>query len=256
MNNGDGILDDIKNTGKKMIKKIDETFRQRKSDILPPKIRDFLEKHGNENITSLKIVRTPISSFVKTLMNVISFGSYESAIKESNYDKMFHLALYINNKYIFDKREIVKLEQGNPISKGSEIIDVSMEGKSITIQELVDNGKNKMGNSKFNRYDARNNNCQDFVLGILKSNGLNNGNIQSFVKQNADQIFKKMPSLTQKIGKFLTDTGAVANKIIEGENIKISWKNYISKEMKGKKFKNRTEVNDFMKKLSKDYKKL
>lgn len=255
-NQGEGILDDIKDKTKKLVKKIDSTFRQRNSSVLPPKVRELLERNGNESITSIKVVRTPISSFVKTLMNVISLGSFESAIKQSNYDKMFHLALYINNKYIFDKREIVKLEQGNPIQKGSETIDVSLEGKSITIKELVDNTKSKIGDSSFNRYDARRLNCQDFVLSVLKSNGLNTSNTESFIKQDAEQVFKKMPTLTQKIGKFFTNTGAVVNKIIEGENIALSWKEYVSKEMKGKKFQNREEVNNYMKKISKEYKKL
>lgn len=255
-NQGDGIFENIVDKSKKIIKKIDKTFRQRKSDVLPPKIRDFLNTKGNEKITSIKIVRTPISSFIKTLMNVISLGNFEKAIKQSSYDNMFHLSLYINDKYIFDKREIVKLEQKNPIQKNSETIEISLGEKSITIQELVEKTKSQMGDSLFNRYDARNNNCQDFVLSVLKANGLNNNNIESFVKQDAEQIFKKMPSITSKIGKFFTNTGAVVNKIIEGENIKISWKEYISKEMKGKKFKNRTEVNEFMKKLSKNYKKL
>jgi hypothetical protein len=257
-NKGEGIIDDIKTQTKKIVKKIDTTFRQRKSNVLPPKVRDFLNTNGKELITTIKVVRTPISSFIKTLMNVISLGSYESAIKKANYDNMFHLSLYINNKYIFDKREIVKLEQGNPIEKDSNVMDISLDRKSITIEELVNKTQSQMGDSKFNRYDARVNNCQDFVLSVLKANELNTSNLESFIKQNADQIFRRMPSITQKIGKFITNTGAVVNKIIEGENINIGggWKEYVSKEMKGKKFKNREEVNNYMKKISKEYKKL
>lgn len=36
----------------------------------------------------------------------------------------------------------------------------------------------------------------------------------------------------------------------------LNWKEFISQEMKGKKYNSRDEVNDAMKKLSEEYKKL
>ena len=41
--------------------------------------------------------------------------------------------------------------------------------------------------------------------------------LKEFVKQNADEVFRRPPRITEKLANFLTDTGAVANKIIEGQ---------------------------------------
>lgn len=63
---------------------------------------NFLEQVGNEEIKTLEIVRTPLSSFTKGFLNTISLGQFEK-ISKKYYDEMFHLSLWINGKYNLEK---------------------------------------------------------------------------------------------------------------------------------------------------------
>ena len=117
------------------------------------------------------IVRTPIEKAITGMLSVISGNKYKKAIKEAGYDRMFHLALYINNKYLLDKQAVVTFQVKNPIKKNSERVSISIK-KPITMQELIENTKKYMGDSKFSGYDAFKNNCQDFIIGVLGGNNI------------------------------------------------------------------------------------
>jgi hypothetical protein len=215
-----------------------ESFK-RKPGLLPPPVRKMLDSKGSVKISSIKIVRTPLSRFVSSLLNVISLGAYQKAVKESPYDSMFHLAMLINGRYTTEKNEVIKLYQGTPVKKNSETFDLPVS-KNITIGELFENGRKKMGDENFTNYDARTNNCQDFLLGLLDGSGLTTDEARKFIKQDAEVIFKKMPTVSEKIGRFLTDVGAVGERVMEGEGqSKPCWKGY---EMIGMKTKNGKKV--------------
>jgi hypothetical protein len=236
-------------------------IKKRDYSKLPPDVRNILTEIGEQKITSIKIVRTPIESFVKTLLNVISLGQYESAVKKSNYDSMMHLALYINGKYTLDKQEVIKLVKNNPIKKNSETLDVDLQGKEITFNELIEKTRQLMGNRNFTSYSAKKNNCQNFVESILRANDLINDEYKNFIIQDAETVFKGMPKITEKLSDFITDTGAVVDRVVEGESVKkksalMPWKFFVRERFTGKKFKNRQESNEFMKTLSEQYKKL
>lgn len=195
---------------------------KRKAGLLPPAVRKLLEKVGKDEITSIKITRTPLSSATKTLLNVISLGAYEKAVKNSPYDEMFHLAIFVNNTYTIDKQSVITFSKSNPIKKTTETFDLPVS-KKVSFNELFENGRKKMGDEKFTNYDARTNNCQDFILGLLDGSGLLSGEARSFIKQDADAVWRRMPSLSEKLGQFITDVGAVADRVVEGEGYDEKW---------------------------------
>lgn len=251
-----------RNTVKDVIKTVKAvndfvSTNKRADGLLPPHVRRFLEKNGDTIITSLQVERTPLSPFMTKLLNTISLGTFENAIANSSYDNMFHLALVINDKYTLDKQEVITLKEKRGGDSKTESINVPLNGKQITIRELLDKTKERMGDSKFSNYDSRTNNCQDFLLNILEANGLSSPSLKDFIKQDAESIYKELPSFTDKIAKFLTDAGATVNKLIEGESVKKknAWIEFMSSKMKGKKFKSRQEANEYVKQLSKEYKK-
>eukprot|EP00952_Eustigmatos_sp_NYUAD-ZCMA_P007212 30629-Eustigmatos_ZCMA.PRE.1 len=110
---------------------------------------------------------------------------------------MFHLALRINDRYILDKQETVKLVAGGP--------PANSEGKSVplksqtTIQQLIDKTRDTMGPTKFSNYSASQNNCQDFIMSILQANDLLTPELTEFIKQDAQSVFNKMPTITEKL---------------------------------------------------------
>lgn len=195
---------------------------KRKAGLLPPPVRKLLSEIGNTEITSIKITRTPLSSAIKTLLNVISLGAYNKAVKNSPYDEMFHLAIFVNGTYTIDKQAVIKFVKTNPIRKSTETFDLPLQ-KKVTYNELFENGRQKMGDDKFTNYDARLNNCQDFILGLLDGSGLLTSDARAFIKQDADAVWRRMPSISEKIGLFLTDVGAVADRVVEGEGVLEQW---------------------------------
>lgn len=222
-------------------------FNKRRAGLYPPAMRKLLGEVGTESITSLKVVRAPLHSAVKRLLQLVSQGTYEKAVKDSNYDSMFHLSLVINDQYTLDKQQVVKLVRGTP--SNGESMPVNLEG-SITIQELVDKTKLKMGNSAFSNYNAVDNNCQFFIKNVLEANGLLTPELESFIMQDALSVFSKMPQFVPKVAETLTDVGAWADKVIEGEG----WKEFYKRQTAGKKFGSRQAVNEHMKECSKKYK--
>jgi hypothetical protein len=163
-----------------------------------------------------------VSGIITTLLNFASFGLFKLALKRLGYDRIYHLALWINGKYVFDKQEVLKFVVGSPLSKGSEVMEVPLGGapsKETTINEMVEKTKSFMGDKNFTSYDARRNNCQVFVDSVLSANGWNNPRLKEFVLQDAEKIFSRIPSFIDRYGKQLTDLAAIGNRLLTGEGV-------------------------------------
>lgn len=195
------------------------SIKKRTVGLLPPPVRKLLSVIGNEKITSIKIVRTPLESFVTKLLGVLSLGTFQKAVKESNYDNMFHLALFINNSITLDKQAVIKMVKGSPIKSKSQVMDiVNIDiASDLTYTSLLDKTRVLMGDGAFSNYNAKTNNCQDFIISILRANSLLNTERQQFIKQDAESVFRKMPSITEKLANIFTDVGAIADVVIEGQ---------------------------------------
>ncbi len=191
---------------------------KRRVGVYPPQVRDMVERIGGEPVTSLVVTRAPLQSFVRGLMNVISWGTYEQAVRSAHYDQMFHLAIQINNRYVLDKQAVVTLQRGTPPPNAERMI-VHLNADTPTIRTLLDRTRDYMGPERFSTYHPRDRNCQDFILATLQANGLLTPQLSAFIKQDADAVFRKLPGITQRLSSAITDVGAVADRIVSGENI-------------------------------------
>lgn len=181
--------------------------------LLPPKARQLLNEVGNEKITSIQLVRTPLKN--RTLINILTGGKLDQEINNLNIDKVFHLAMVLNGKYLLDKQAVIHFERdANVVEPNSETLMVPVS-RDITISELIENTKKQMG-SNFGPYNAENNNCSVFISNVLSSNGLNNGNTDTFVNQKAKEIISKFPEFAKYLINAVTDVAAVADKVIQG----------------------------------------
>lgn len=175
----------------------------------------FIEKHGDEVITSMIVNRTPISSGVNTLVKMITLGQSEAQSKKLGYDNLFHLAMNIktNKGSSFSIDKTVSPHIGKYLTTG-ETMPVKLN-KEITVKELIDNTIKNIGLDKFRNYDAINQNCQIFIEDILKSNSLLTPTLHSFIYQDVSSIFKNAPWF-QKIARTVTDIGGFINKTLYG----------------------------------------
>jgi len=188
----------------------------REAGVLQPSARKLLEQVGNEEIKTLEIVRTPLSSFTKGFLNVISLGQFDK-ISKKYYDEMFHLSLWINGKYNLEKNEVVYFNTKNPKQSNSQVKEVKNIPAGITIQQLIDNAKKRMGNENFSNYDAEKLNCQNFLINVLDGSNIGDKADGDFIFQDATKIFKELPEFAKVLGKASVKLGAIFNRLIYGE---------------------------------------
>ena len=184
-----------------------------------PDQKKIIEKYGSNAITSIKIGRSPIPSAINAILNIVTLGAFQKLLKQSPYDKLVHLfsIITLDNgiKILLEKNERINIKvvsSYNP--KNSEYVDATYIPSGLTFKELLDNGKKVLGNKYF-AYDAIKSNCQDYIIGILKGSSILDDNLQQFIKQDVETIFKTLP-ITKKIMNAVTGTGAVVDVIKKG----------------------------------------
>jgi len=190
---GKGILDQVKSL----------VFGD---DKLPTKVKNMLKKFGNEKIKSIYLIRTPVPKYITELLNVASLGEFNKNLKKANYDRLFHLAIVFRTgkgEVLLEKNESVNMSESIPKGEGTETADINLS-QDITINEVLERTKKHMGDDRFLKYDAYDNNCQNFVLNILKANGLGDEKDYEFVKQDTEELFKTSPYL-RTLARSITD---------------------------------------------------
>jgi hypothetical protein len=189
----------------------------------PPKVRNILKKYGSEVIVSYKLKRTPVSSLLTSALSAVSLGEFGDRLKNSEYDELFHLFLELTTasgkRISVEKNEVINADVSPPTRPNEEVEDiVNNIPPGLTINELMNNTKKRMGSSFFN-YSAKSNNCQDFIINILKSNKIGDNSNFEFIKQNTDFLFKNLPVL-QRIANATTDLGAKVDVLTQGAGSK------------------------------------
>ena len=167
----------------------------------PPNVKSFLKSHGDEPIITIKVCREPINSTVMKVMNTISLGALERVRRKLGVDSFFHLYLLINDKYIFEKNQVLDFRSGHPSSKAT-CIPVNFS-KELSINQMVDNCLKRMGPHNFFTYSAFSLNCQNFVKNMLSSSGITPP--IKFIDANMDAILKEVPWYLPKVSNMITD---------------------------------------------------
>jgi len=189
----------------RVIKHIPKIGEALKLEDFPIHVKKFLEAHGQEIITNLKVFRYPIPEYIETVANLISKGEFSKEREKLGYDNFFHLGLVINNNIMLEKNSILNMVIEQP-PRSSEFMPVNLH-KKITLNELLENTKKVYG-SKLFRFDAFRRNCQVFTTQVLKANGLMTEQLRSFINQPLDEVIKKMPELSNIFNK-ITDAHAL-----------------------------------------------
>lgn len=180
----------------------------------PPKVQAFINKNKNEIVRHIRVVRTPIQSAIQSILN--RFGG------KAPYDKLFHLRLQVTCrsgfKFTIEKNEVIVVNLGFRSDKDDEAINIP-HSFAVTIDNFLLNAEDAMG-KRFFIYNAASSNCQDFCLGLVQSNGVNNDNVNKFIKQETTAIFANHPNL-RKFANSLTDlAGKIIDPIVQGGTIK------------------------------------
>lgn len=243
---GSGIKEDFKKIGRTIKKgfqrKIEEPINKAMKDVeefgeaviftrndYPPKVRDILKKYGNETISKLTIMRTPVPKVLTGALSLFSLGKFGRRLERS-FDELFHLFLEITTtsgkRLSLEKNEVINMDISPSKKDKTETKNVINVPQQLTINDMLNNTKKYMGN-KFFRYSAKSNNCQDFIVSVFKSNNIGDTEDIKFIKQNTKQLFEDLPYL-RKLSNTITDLGASVNVLTTGKGIKKKEKNIIS----------------------------
>ncbi len=216
---GKGFVSDaIGMVNKAVNKQVDKITNGRKY-LVPPTIKDTLNKYQNNVIIGATIYRHPVDGWIRKSLNIL--GS-----NKTPFDKLFHLRLLLkldNGKDIFiEKNERLNSGVGIGAKKeGLETIQIDSSDipQGMTFGELVDKTKEYQGD-KFLTYSSSSNNCQYFIMAILQANKFNNiSKYINFVKQDTESIFKNNPAL-RKIANTFTDLGGNMSVLQNGGSIR------------------------------------
>jgi len=169
-----------------------------------------LKRYGDWQVYKITIVRTPIFNLLGKI------GVFK---KLMNQDTIYHLSLHISlrstdDKYILvsvEKQDQINIKPNPQLKTDSEIREVSMNDENISLNKLLENTKVYM-KDKYFLYDAIKNNCQDYILAILKSNNIGSSSDVEFIKQLTTDLEGNF--ILRKTLNTITDAGTRVSQLI------------------------------------------
>jgi hypothetical protein len=224
------IKNEIVNPDSNLRKLIIPRFDITKTDLsnYPNSAKKTMEELGNYGVVSAEIVRTPITTALRKLINLVTSNKFDEAAKNAGYDKLFHLQLVLNvvddkgnqKKVAIQKTERVQVDSYlSGVSDKTEYYDLKIGNRKFTPNMMLEKTRKRMGDTRFFGYDAFKNNCQVFILELLRSEALADGNVKKFVYQDTRKIAEQIPEFNKKIMNFATDAGNVFSKLLGNGNI-------------------------------------
>jgi hypothetical protein len=185
-------------------------------DNLKPSVRDLLSQIGDKPINSLYVQRKPISSKITTILNITNNVSGNKEI----HDDLFHLYIVVeidNLLYKLEKNEDINLDRYQGDVSPQDNVKINNIPNNLTLNSMIQNTINKIGEHDFFNYDAFSTNCQHFILNVLKSNNINiSPELHKFIMQNVSDI---APEFSKKISYYVTSLKNRLNLISEGYGI-------------------------------------
>lgn len=188
----------------------------------PPYVRDLIAKYGDRVIDRISVCRKPLNSNLTTLINVVSLGQVNSQLKKLNYDDLFHLFMIIRiddgTTLLLQKDEVVDMYMVTQTInvKGGSCIMIDLKDKQIKLGDFINKTVRDVGPSIY-LYDGQDNNCQVFIINLLKSNGLLTDDYKSFILQDIQTVLSTSPGWLRKIMNLATDSKALLNRLLYGK---------------------------------------
>jgi hypothetical protein len=192
-----------------------------------PQAREIIKQYADEIITGAIVMRTPVNSLVKLGIKIVSLGNFDNDI--------YHLFLEVyfesGKSLLLEKNAVINFVKAPKVRTGSAMEKVG-NWHEVSFQSLLDGARRVLGDKYFT-YDAKNNNCQDFIMAILRGSNLGTPENYKFIKQDTRQMFKGLKK-TRNIVKGVTRLGGIVDRLIHGVGIenKISRNTIMPRKMK------------------------
>ena len=180
--------------------------------------KSVMSKYGNLKIMSAKIRRAPIGSTINSLLNILSLGKFEQYRKEKNFDKYYHLGIVLElqggKKLLLEKNAKPEFSENFRDSNDTVYMGPIQIRGQPTLNEFIQRTVDKNSIYSVSNYDPFKNNCQAFILMLLEANNSLTPALKNFIYQDVQTLLERIPSVTDKIARFATDTGAKLQELV------------------------------------------
>ena len=136
--------------------------------------KKLLSEFGDWNIKYIYLVKEPISKFSYTLMNIISLNSFSNAIYKYNDDNTPNHIFLILELNKGKERKTCILEKNTRLNIGFNYMVTDKQNKlkikpskNISLFELLEKTKKRVGSKEFFNFEIYENNCQKLAIEIL-----------------------------------------------------------------------------------------
>jgi len=158
-----------------------------------PNITAILKQYGDVPVVGITIFRHPLAGVLVTAIDTVSGFQFKKNIANANFDTLFHLGMKVTlNDGTFlnlKKTEVISMTISPAVDATDEYCEVTVVPENLTLNIMLENCKNRMGDS-FYTYASATNNCQDFCLALLQANYMNEQVYVDFVKQDTASLFQ------------------------------------------------------------------
>ena len=192
-----------------------------------PQAREIVRQYADEIAIGAIVLRTPVSALVKLGLKAISLGQFDNDI--------YHLFLQVyfqsGKSLLIEKNAVINFIPAPNVRAGSAMEKVG-NWFELSFSSLLEGAKRVLG-PKYFTYDAKNNNCQDFIMAILTGSRLGTPENFKFIKQDTRGMFKGLKK-TRTIVKGITRLGGIVDRLIHGVGTnKISHNTIMPRSTKG-----------------------
>ena len=219
---GRGFLDSLRSGIKNVYGRVKGFITGVRNDY-QPYVRNLLEKISNNKIIKLVVIREPIKQAINMLVNAITDNKVNEFKKQVGIDDLFHLYMIAT----LDDGRLIRIEKNSEIDvkqissmpkvNNDNMLNINIS-TPITVNELLTNTKNKIGDRSFWDYNSTSNNCQDWIYNLLYTNGYESANptMKSFIKQDLTKLSKSLSSTQKNIMNTITSLGKKAQILVSG----------------------------------------
>lgn len=176
--------------------------------------QDTLRRFGNQAIVRLRVTRTPLSA---TLMQTLATLQQDvpARLRDKPYDQLFHLRLDLQlegGKWVSTEKDgLVRVSATAPLARDSQTLEAE-PAHAVTLRQLIDAARRRMGDGSFFSYDAYKNNCQRYVDTVLTASNLNSPELHAFVVQDLRGVLN---ATTRSTIRAVTDLNGVLTTVAD-----------------------------------------
>jgi hypothetical protein len=238
---GKGLFDKIKalvvNPAKKALAIGDKLIHGRND--YPPSAQKIIDKYGDKKVVGIALHRKVLKTVFTKILSVWTKGETEKRLAEEPKDKLFHISMWVTleggTTILCEKNEVITFTV-SPKKADQEEVQAAKTPANTTFKELLDKGQAEMGDRYF-PYSAKDNNCGNWIEGVLKGNKINDGATKAFIGQDTKKIMSGFPKLRKALNT-LTDIAGRANVVMEGGDLEGEIKSNDNSIMRASTFSN------------------